>query len=68
VAHHSVETEVRTLLKQILRQLSGPEARSSQVRCEICFAQRSIDEMNPIFDPDDPEEGFLGWECWEHDV
>lgn len=63
-----MEIEVRALLKQVLRQMAGPEGRSSQVRCEICFASRPIDEMNPIFDPEDPEEGFLGWECWEHDI
>ena len=60
--------EVRVLLEAALGLRKPKSAYSALVRCEVCFEMRNLDEMNPIFDPDDPEEGFLGWECMEHDL
>lgn len=64
--------EVRALFEAVLGLRNPDNGPSTLVRCEICFERRPLDEMNPIWatddDPEDPEGGFLGWECMEHDL
>jgi hypothetical protein len=68
VANRVGRDEARVLYEAILGLTNPGKGVTVLIRCEVCFKQRTLDEMNPIFDPDDLDDGFLGWECWEHDI